>query len=116
MPSRPCLVVKCPECGEQRVSPQSVTVRCCVDSGGGWSYRFTCPTCGTRAVGESLVPALMNALAFGARLEAWSSTPAEVGERHSGPLFTASEELELHRLLLEPDWFDELCRSGDRDT
>jgi hypothetical protein len=115
MPNGPCIVVKCPECGEQRVSPQSVTVRCCVDSGGGWSYRFTCPTCGKRAVGASLVSALMNALEFGAHLESWS-TPAEFGEPHDGPLFTASEELDLHLLLLEPDWFDELCRCGDLDT
>ena len=115
MPNRPCIVVRCPECGEQRVSPQSVTVRCCVDIGGGWSYRFTCPSCGAHAVGESLVSALMNALECGARLESWS-TPAEVGERHRGPLFTAAEELDLHRLLLEPDWFDELCRCGNPDT
>ena len=115
MPRGPCIVVKCPECGEQRVSPQSVTVRWCVDNGGGWSYWFTCRLCGQRAVGKSLVSALMDAVDCGARLESWS-TPAEVGEPKDGPLFTASEELELHSLLLEPDWFDELRRCGNVDT
>jgi predicted RNA-binding Zn-ribbon protein involved in translation (DUF1610 family) len=113
MTNRPCIVVKCPECGDQRVSPDAVTVRCCVDDGGGWSYRFACPSCGRRAVGESLVSALMDAIDSGAGFESWSS--ADVEEGRDAPPFTAAQEVELHLLLLEPDWFDELRRCTDLD-
>ncbi len=108
MTRRPCIVVRCPDCGEQRVAPAQVTVRCCIDDGG-WSYRFICPSCDCRADGESFVSALMAAVDSGAGLESWSSPPG-VYDRPTGPLFTASAEDELHRRLLEPDWFDEFRR------
>jgi len=114
MTNGPCIVVKCPACGEQRVAPDAVTVRCCVDDGGSWSYRFTCPSCGHGAIGESVVSALMDAVDCGAGLESWSSS-ARVGKRPGGPRFTVLDEVELHQLLREPDWLDELRRCRDID-
>ena len=98
------IVVKCPDCGEFRVSPREVTVRCCVDDGT-WSYRFTCPNCGGITIGESLERSLMDAIGAGAHLEEWT-LPTELLERPDGPPFTTTDILELHLAMLEPDWFD----------
>jgi predicted RNA-binding Zn-ribbon protein involved in translation (DUF1610 family) len=60
----PRIVVQCPDCGDARVAPEAVTVRGCLDDGG-WSYRFTCPACGLRTVGEGPKKALKAAVDFG---------------------------------------------------
>ena len=100
------IVVECPDCGESRVRPEQVTVRRCVDSGQG-SYRFACPTCRLLTVGDSQMSALMRAVDAGAGFESWTM-PSELNERPDGPLFTLADVFELHLLLLEPDWFDEI--------
>jgi hypothetical protein len=100
------IVVKCPDCGELRVPPSQVTVRNCLDDGT-WSYRFTCPSCNGRTVGRSVESALMNAIGAGAHLEEWT-LPAELLERPDGPPFTVVDVLELHLVMLEPGWFDEI--------
>jgi hypothetical protein len=100
------IVVKCPDCGELRVSPREVTVRNCVDNGT-WSYRFTCPSCHGRTVGKSVEIALLNAVGAGANLEEWT-LPTELLERPDGAPFTLVDVLELHLAMLEPDWFDEI--------
>jgi predicted RNA-binding Zn-ribbon protein involved in translation (DUF1610 family) len=102
------IVVKCPDCGDLRVSPEAVTVRSCVDDGA-WSYRFTCPSCHRATVGKSVMKPLMEAVDAGAGFEAWTM-PTDLDVRPVGPLFTLADVLELHLLLLEPDWFDELRR------
>ena len=86
-----------------RVAPEAVTVRACLDTEE-WSYRFTCPKCQLRTVGACATERLMDAMNAGADFEAWS-LPAEFEERPDGPPLNAFDVLELHRLLLEPDWF-----------
>jgi hypothetical protein len=108
MPQEVHIIVKCPDCGERRVPPEAVTVRSCVDNGV-WSYRFTCPGCHLPAVGESAMKSLLDTVDAGASLEAWS-LPTDLDRRPSGPPFTLVDVLELHLLLLEPNWFDELER------
>ena len=102
------IVVSCPDCGEHRVAPEAVTVRSCIDTGA-WSYRFICPSCGRPTVGESLLPALLDAVDAGAGLEAWE-LPSQLDRRPAGAPFTSADVLEFHLLLLEPDWFDEIRR------
>jgi hypothetical protein len=102
------IIVMCPDCGEQRLSPEAVTVRSCVDTGV-WSYRFTCPGCHLPTVGDSVMTALLDAVDAGASLEAWA-LPTNLDRHPSGPPFTLVDVLELHLLLLERNWFDELQR------
>jgi rRNA maturation protein Nop10 len=106
------IVVRCPECGDRRVSPEAVTVRSCVDNGA-WTYRFTCSGCGLPTVGESTLPPLLEAVEAGAGLEAWE-LPTHLDRRPQGAPFTLADVLELHLLLLEPNWFEEL-RGCDHD-
>jgi hypothetical protein len=104
------IVVRCPECGEHRVAPEAVTVRSCVDNGV-WSYRFTCPGCLLPTLGESTLSPLLDAVNAGAGLEAWE-LPTDLDRRPAGAAFTPVDVLELHLLLLEPNWFEELQRCG----
>jgi predicted RNA-binding Zn-ribbon protein involved in translation (DUF1610 family) len=106
MRKAPRIVVLCPDCGEQRVAPDDVTVRNCLDDGA-WSYRFTCPECGGITVGESVERSLLDAVGAGAHFEEWT-LPAELLERPDGPPFCLADVLEMHLALLEPDWLDEL--------
>jgi hypothetical protein len=108
------IVVQCPECGDMRVPPEVVTVRACLDTEA-WSYRFTCPKCHLRTIGTCASTPLLEAMNAGAHFEAWT-LPAEIGERPSGPPINVVDLLELHRLLLEPDWFTELAEDLDLGT
>jgi hypothetical protein len=101
------IVVRCPECGDARVAPEEVTVRSCVDNSD-WSYRFTCPRCLLPTVGQSRIEPLLDAVSAGAGLESWT-LPVETHDQDA-PLFTDVDILELHLLMIEPDWLDELRR------
>ncbi len=100
------IVVKCPDCVESRVAPADVTIRNCVDDGG-WSYRFTCPQCRRRTVATTVESPALDALAAGARLESWS-LPNDTQVSLGGAPLALVDVLELHLLLLEPNWFDVL--------
>jgi predicted RNA-binding Zn-ribbon protein involved in translation (DUF1610 family) len=108
MTQRMQIVVECPDCGDMRVSPEDVTVRSCIDTDE-WSYRFICPKCQLRTIGRSVTAALLDAVDAGADFEAWT-LPAGLDEEPTGPPFTLADVLEMHLLLLEPDWFDDLVR------
>ena len=101
------VVVKCPQCAEVRVRSSEVTLRECVDDET-WSYRFLCPQCGQRVVAHTGRVAALGAISVGARLERWS-LPAEAFEAHSGSPITLGDVLDLHELLLGPDWFEALA-------
>ena len=103
MTQRVQIVVQCPDCGDMRVAPEAVTVRSCIDTDA-WSYRFTCPKCHLRTIGYTATAALLDAVDAGADFEAWM-LPTDLGDRPEGPPFTLADVLELHLLLLEPDWF-----------
>jgi hypothetical protein len=51
--------------------------------------------------------ALMRAVDAGAAFEGWT-LPTELLERPDGPPFTIVDVLDLHLLLLEPDWFEQI--------
>jgi uncharacterized Zn finger protein len=101
------IVVRCPDCGESRVQVGEVTLRECVDTGG-WTYRARCPQCGVLFVDVTQRDAALRVLVAGAPVESWL-LPAELDERPDGPPLTLTDLLELHLLLLEPDWFEQLA-------
>jgi hypothetical protein len=98
------VVVNCSTCGNIQVASSDVTVRNCVDDDG-WSYWFICPSCRRRAAAGTRRRPALAAVRAGSRLNTWR-LPAELDERPDGPPLTLVDLLELHLLLLEPDWTD----------
>jgi hypothetical protein len=106
------IVVSCPDCHEQRVSVDEVTVRNCVDDGR-WSYRFVCPQCRRRTVAPAASRAALAVVAGGARLETWT-LPMETKERPSDPPLTETDLVDLRASLSTPGWVDSLSDLHDR--
>jgi len=104
------VIVSCPECGQIRVPVAGVTVRGCLDDDT-WSYRFTCEECGEATFQPTSSRRALDAAEIGANLETWHY-PAELDEVHDGPTLNLVDEVELHRALLEPDWFDDFANVG----
>ena len=98
--------VECASCGELSVTPQSVTLRNCVESDQ-WTYWFRCPTCGTRAAAATSAQPALAAIHAGSHFQTWS-LPAELAEQRSGAPLTLVDLLELRLLLIEPDWIQQL--------
>ena len=109
MRERPHIRVYCPNCAVVRLRPREVTLRICLDNDQ-WEYRFTCPTCGRRAVEPSDRWLALEAFAAGAGLERWK-LPAELDEPHRGPPISVLDLYQFHRLLSGPDWFADLERT-----
>ena len=109
MPTRHrSVVVRCPDCGEQRVPLDSVTLRRCVDDDA-WSYRARCPECRFLLADVTSERAALSAVASGADLEEWH-VPLELDEHPSGPEFTLGDVLALRLALIEDDWIEQLRR------
>ena len=106
-----CVVVKCPDCLEARVSPEQVTLRHCLDNET-WSYRFTCPECLLPAVSPTGDAAARAAMEAGCPIEIWR-LPSELLEHGDGPALTISDLLELHEEMEQPDWIEVFAGSGD---
>ncbi len=105
--SRKRIVANCATCGDVKLAPSAVTIRNCVDDDG-WSYWFICPSCHRRAAASTGGGAAFDAVCAGATLDTWR-LPAEIDEWHDGPPLTFVDLCELHLLLLEPDWIDQLA-------
>jgi len=101
------IVANCPSCGDVKVAPSDVTIRNCVDDDS-WSYWLICPSCRHRAAAQTQRRPAFGAICAGATLDTWR-LPAELDERPDGPPLTFVDVLELHLLLLEPDWIDQLA-------
>ena len=100
------IVANCSTCGHVKVAPSEVTIRNCVDNDG-WSYWFICPSCRCRAAASTRRGSAFDAVCAGSALDIWR-LPAELDERSDGPPFSYIDLMELHLLLLEPDWIDQL--------
>jgi hypothetical protein len=101
------IVVNCSTCGDVKVASSEVTVRNCVDNDR-WSYWFICPACHRRAAAPTRRRLALVALDAGSTLNTWR-LPAELDEQRNGPPLALIDLLELHLLLLEPDWIDHLA-------
>jgi len=100
-------VVDCPECGERRVHPLEVTVRARIDIDE-WSYRFTCPTCGRRAVASTSRAAALEAVEEGSPLETWRWSNGIDEPVREGPPLSMTDLRALRVALSEPDWLASL--------
>ena len=100
------LVVDCSGCGHVKIDAYQVTIRHCIDADD-WAYWFVCPTCRGRSTAPANRRAALEAVSAGSAWDTWT-VPAEVNERPVGPPFTNVDILELHLLLIEPDWIDQL--------
>jgi hypothetical protein len=100
------VVVNCSTCGDVSIASSAVTVRCCVDNDS-WSYWFICPSCCRRAAAPTRRRLALVAVDAGSTLRTWR-LPVELDERPDGPPLTLVDLLELHLLLLDADWIDQL--------
>jgi hypothetical protein len=98
---------QCPTCGDVKLGIDDLTVRVCVDDSTPSAYRFQCPICDEtvhRSASARIVDLLVSA---GATHELWR-WPAELAERPEGPPLTPDDLLDLHVLLANESWFDDL--------
>jgi predicted RNA-binding Zn-ribbon protein involved in translation (DUF1610 family) len=106
---------QCPDCGDVSLEIADLTVRTYTDGVTRAEYRFPCPGCGrlvTRAASERIVDLLLSA---GAPCEEWT-WPAELRDRPGGPPLTPDDLLDLHVLLDDDGWFDDLVALVRRTT
>ena len=98
---------QCPACGDVSLKIDDLTVLVCSDEDIPSAYRFRCPGCEQtvqREASPRIVDLLMSA---GAPHETWS-WPAELAEHRSGPPLTPDDLLDLHVLLEDDTWFQQL--------
>ena len=107
-----CALVRCPECGEERVDPLVVTVRARIEIDD-WSYRFTCPSCNLRAVASTSREAALQAVEAGATLESWRWSSEADDPDHNGPPLSLADLLDLRVALSEPSWFETLSKADN---
>jgi predicted RNA-binding Zn-ribbon protein involved in translation (DUF1610 family) len=106
---------QCPACGDVQLQINDLTVRVCDDDETAGSYRFQCPGCEetvTRPASARIVDLLLSA---GAPCELWK-WPAELAESRSGPPITPDDLLDLHVLLEDDTWFEQLVALVRRTT
>jgi hypothetical protein len=85
----------------------ALTVRVCNDDETSSAYRFTCPGC-EQTVHREASPRIVDLLvSAGAPHELWK-WPAELAEHRSGPPLTHDDLLDLHVLLEDETWFQQL--------
>jgi hypothetical protein len=85
-----------------------LTVRVCHDDDVPSAYRFRCPGC-EQTVHREASPRIVDLLvSAGASQEMWR-WPAELTEHHAGgPALTPDDLLDMHVLLEDDGWFDQL--------
>jgi hypothetical protein len=92
-----------------------LTVRVCSDEEMPSAYRFRCPGC-DQTVHREASPRIVDLLvSAGAPHERWT-WPAELAEVHSGPPLTPDDLLDLHVLLEDDTWFEQLVALVRRTT
>ena len=105
------IIVNCRDCGQIRIAVAAVTIRGCLDDDS-WSYRFVCPDCDLPTVEDTSAARALDAVEIGVNLETWHY-PIELDEKHDGPKLNLVDVLELHRALIEPDWFETFAKVGN---
>jgi predicted RNA-binding Zn-ribbon protein involved in translation (DUF1610 family) len=98
---------QCPVCGDVSLRIDDVIVMVHEDDDGNGTYRFRCPTCAETVRRDASARIVDLLLSAGAPREQWS-WPAELTEHHPGPPLTPDDLLDLHVLLEDNDWFEQL--------
>lgn len=97
----------CPDCGQIELGASDVELIVCVARPVLSEYSFSCPACHmkiTKRAAGDVVSKLMSVGVTARSLD----IPAEILERHDGPLLTADDLLDLHEALESPDVWAEL--------
>ncbi len=104
----------CPDCGDVELTSRDVIVRVNSATNEG-SYAFQCPEC-LMAVSKAAESRIIDLLvSSGVELFVWSP-PAELQERHEGPVICYDDLLKFHYTLQQESWFEEMVNSArDRD-
>jgi hypothetical protein len=106
---------QCPACGDVQLQIGDLTVRVCSDEEIPSAYRFRCPGC-DRTVHREASPRIVDLLvSAGAPHETWN-WPAELSEHRAGPPLTPDDLLDLHVLLEDDTWFEQLVALVRRTT
>lgn len=106
---------QCPACGDVQLTIDDLTVRVCSDDDTPSAYRFRCPGC-EQTVQREASPRIVELLvSAGAPHELWA-WPAELAEVRSGPPLTPDDLLDLHVLLEDDGWFEQLVALVRRTT
>jgi uncharacterized protein with PIN domain len=98
------VVVRCTDCGEQRVLLTEVTLRHCVGDDG-WTYHTRCPQCRVRLADITTERAAGQSVEAGIRVEQWH-LPAELWERRSGAPLDIADVLVFCNLLSRDEWVE----------
>ena len=95
------VVVRCRDCGEQRVSLAAVTLRHCIDDDS-WSYHTRCPRCRLRLADNTTERAAEQSVGAGVRVEQWH-LPVELWEPRGGPPLNVADVAVFCSLLSHND-------------
>ena len=115
----------CPSCGEVDLRPDDIRLEIVRDRAGevgdGSNYRFSCPSC-TVEVTKPADERVARLLATGGvdikitrtdvdiedLEEFYAELPPHPEKAADGPPLTSDDLLDLHRLLAQDDWFEQL--------
>lgn len=97
----------CPSCGDVQLRAADLRVRVCSDDETG-TYNFRCPSCAQRVAKKANRHIVDLLVSSGVRMDVWR-LPAELSEPRIGPPICPDDVLDMHLLLEEPNWFDQLA-------
>lgn len=107
----------CPDCGEIDLRPVDIDLEV-VRSGAdevadGSSYTFSCPDCTQVVVkpADERIASLLRSGGVQVTVREIPTLPPHPEGPSGGPVFTRDDLLDLHLLLEQEDWFEELARS-----
>lgn len=98
----------CPRCGEVELTPEDIELRVCNFAPASY-YTFDCPVCLEQVQKPADDRVIQLLISGGVHAVVWE-LPREMCESHDGPPLTHDDLLDLHLLLEEPDWFEQLIR------
>lgn len=101
------LTICCPEGGDHNVEAR--LARVVVSERGEPLIEFPCPSCGRYVACPLDDRSAIRLIGLGLRGMAMRA-PAEVTEVHEGDPISPDELLDLHQLLAQPDWLEQLAR------
>lgn len=114
----------CPMCTDEvDLRPHEITLHLVdplrADRSDGNRYGFRCPSCEVFVVKPAGEHAIELLIEGGVELSTdprapWEQTPRHPEAPAPGPRFTRDDVLDLHLLLQEPGWFDQLLALTDR--
>ncbi|MDX1620038.1 MAG: hypothetical protein R3320_03550 [Nitriliruptorales bacterium] len=104
----------CPRCGEIDLRPKDIELEVVRSEVGeiadGSRYSFACPDCADTVIkpADERIASLLRSGGVSVTERPADPRPAHPEDPPGGPAFTRDDLLDLHLLLAEPGWFDEV--------